>query len=48
MCLQLTLGVYFFGLVFDPFSNGFYCTNFDLSFKSSSKYLDFMFVCEDK
>ena len=37
----------FFSLGFDPFNNGFYCTKFDFPF-SSCKYLDFVFVSEDK
>ena len=39
---------FFFGLGFDPFNNGFYCTKFDFPFNSYSKYLDIMFVPEDK
>ena len=42
------LFIIIFGLGFDPFNNGFYCTKFDFPFNSSCKYLDFMFVSEDK
>ena len=37
-----------FGLRFDAFSNGFCCTKLDFPFNFSCKYLDFMFVSEDK
>ena len=37
-----------FGLGFDPFNNGFYRKKFYFPFNTPCKYLDFMFVSEDK
>ena len=46
--LFIYLFFHIFGLGFDPFNNGFYCTKFVFPFNSSSEYLDFIFVSEEK